>query len=178
MAHKALWEWMKRRRPTPPPAPTARRRLARLAKTAILAGLVAQTLVPAAWTEPLALPEGRVPWQPIGAAVFVLGLAVAMLGRWQLGDNWSDIESARTLAGQQVVDHGLYRWIRHPIYVGDLLLLIGFELALESWLVIGALLLVPVVLRQAVAEERMLVESLDGYADYCRRSKRFVPYLL
>lgn len=180
VAHKALWEWMKRRRPAaaaadPPPA-TLKSRLARAAKSAILAGLVVQTLVPLDWTGPLRLPPG--PWRPLGAALFAAGLAVAMLGRWQLGDNWSDIEAARKLAGQRVVDRGLYRWIRHPIYVGDLLLLIGFELALESWLVVGAVLLVPVVLRQAIREERMLVASLDGYADYCRRSKRFVPFLV
>lgn len=187
VAHKTLWEWMKRRRPPgtkptaaaePAPERTLRQRLVRVVKLAILAGLVVQTLIPPESTGPLRLPADAFPWRSIGALVYTLGLALAVLGRWQLGDNWEDIEAARTLSGQRVVDHGVYRWIRHPIYVGDLLLVLGLELAVESWLVLAALALVPVVLRQAIREERMLVASLDGYADYCRRSKRFVPFLV
>ena len=178
VAHKALWEWMKRGRPAPPVERTALQRLALGVKQAILLGLVAQTLVPLDWLGPLRIGAPLVPWRGAGVAVFTLGLALAMLGRWQLGDNWADIESARKLEGQRVVDHGIYRWIRHPIYVGDLLLLIGFELALDCWLVLAAVALVPFVLRQAIREERMLVDSLAGYADYCRRSKRFVPFVV
>jgi len=68
--------------------------------------------------------------------------------------------------------------IRHPIYVGDLLLLIGLELALNSWLVLPAIILVPIVLAKAVQEERLLTQTLPGYEEYCRRTKRFVPFLL
>lgn len=176
LAHKALWEWMKRGRPAAKRSP--RQRLVALVKMAILAAIVVQTLIPAEWTGPLRLPAETFPWRSLGAVVYTLGLALAMVGRWQLGDNWEDIEAARKLSGQRVVDRGIYRWIRHPIYVGDLLLLIGLELALESWLVVAAAALVPVVLRQAIREERMLAGSLEGYTDYCRRSKRFVPFVV
>jgi protein-S-isoprenylcysteine O-methyltransferase Ste14 len=77
-----------------------------------------------------------------------------------------------------VVSKGLYRFIRHPIYVGDLLLLIGLELSLNSWLVLGVILLLPVVIRQAVSEEKMLMRSLPGYETYCARTKRFIPFLI
>jgi protein-S-isoprenylcysteine O-methyltransferase Ste14 len=100
------------------------------------------------------------------------------VSRLQLGSNWSDIETAKVLRDQAVVAIGVYRYIRHPIYVGDLLLLIGLQLSLNSWLVIAALLISPVVLWQAITEEKMLVESLPGYGAYCMRTKRFIPFVV
>ncbi len=78
---------------------------------------------------------------------------------------------------QELVEEGVYRYIRHPIYLGDLLLLAGFELALNSWLALGVLVLAPVVLRQAREEEKVLLVNLPGYRDYCARTKRFIPFL-
>ena len=178
VAHKLLWEWMKRRRPRRSTATNARRRVIRAVKILILVGLVLQTLVPESWVAPSSLPRDLVATRLAGVVVYTVGLALAMLGRLQLGDNWSDIEAARVAPDHQIVDQGVYRFIRHPIYVGDLLLLIGFELALNSWLVLAALALVPIVLRQAIREERLLVGSLAGYAEYCRRTKRFVPFVV
>jgi protein-S-isoprenylcysteine O-methyltransferase Ste14 len=79
---------------------------------------------------------------------------------------------------QEVVSNGIYRYIRHPIYAGDLLLLFGFELALNSWLVFAIMLLVPVVLRRAVLEEKLLATRLRGYDSYARRTKRFIPFVV
>jgi protein-S-isoprenylcysteine O-methyltransferase Ste14 len=103
---------------------------------------------------------------------------MAITGRLQLGRNWSDIETAQVLRGQSVVVHGLFRYIRHPIYVGDLLLLLGLELSLNSWLVMAVVFMMPGVLRQAVHEERMLVDALPGYEAYCARTKRFLPFIV
>ncbi len=79
---------------------------------------------------------------------------------------------------QAVVSNGPYRLIRHPIYVGDLMLLFGLELALNSWLVLGVLLLAPIVLRQAVQEEKKLALALPGYQEYCANTKRFIPFVV
>jgi protein-S-isoprenylcysteine O-methyltransferase Ste14 len=81
------------------------------------------------------------------------------------------------LPSQGVVASGVYAYVRHPIYVGDLLLLLGLELALNSWLVAGVLILAPVVVLKAIKEERMLAEELPGYDSYCHRSKRFIPFV-
>jgi protein-S-isoprenylcysteine O-methyltransferase Ste14 len=101
-----------------------------------------------------------------------------MAARWQLGSNWSDIESARVMPEHAVVSRGIYRYVRHPIYAGDVVMLIGLELALNSWLVLGALALAPVVMRQAIGEERTLRARLPGYAEYCARTKRFIPFVM
>ena len=177
IVHKAVWEVLKRRqtqRSRPAIALRPGLWLVKIAKLAILAGILVQTLFIDAFhisDEPGGL-------QAVGTAIYTVGLLTAISARWQLGNNWSDIEAAELRTRQAVVATGIYRYVRHPIYIGDLLLLTGLELALNSWLVLGVILLAPVVLRQALREERMLLTSLPGYAEYCTRTSRFVPFVL
>ena len=114
----------------------------------------------------------------VGTAIYTLGLAVAIVGRVQLGRNWSDIEAARVLAHQTVVQRGVNRYIRHPIYVGDLLLLTGLELALNSWLVLGVLALTPIVLSRRSARRSSSSSPSAATGRYCRTSKRFIPFVV
>lgn len=179
IAHKVFWEVMKRRQGSPRPeegsgAPSIRLRAVKAAKMAVLAGIVVQTMIPEV------LPLTRDPWilRIAGVAIFTAGLLVAILGRTQLGTNWSDIETAQVQGDQGLVEKGLYGYIRHPIYVGDLALLLGLELALNSWLVLAIIGLAPLVLRQAIREEKLLSKKLPGYDQYCGRTKRFIPYLV
>jgi protein-S-isoprenylcysteine O-methyltransferase Ste14 len=178
VAHKVVWEALKRTPgPTAGTAPRPRSAgllLVKAAKIAVLAGILIQTVIPDV------VPLSEDPWalRLAGAALFTIGLAVAIASRLQLGRNWSDIETARVLRDQAVVSHGVYRYIRHPIYAADVLLLVGLELALNSWLVVGAAALAPVVFWKAIREERMLAESLPGYAAYCVRTKRFIPFVI
>jgi protein-S-isoprenylcysteine O-methyltransferase Ste14 len=173
LAHKAVWEVLKRRSPAPPApaATTLKTRIVKTAKVGILLGIVGQTLLP----DVLPLAADATPLRAVGTLLFTVGLAMALAGRLQLGDNWSDIESAVVRREHRVVSRGIYRYIRHPIYSGDLILLAGFELALNSWLVVGPLLLAPVVARQAAKEEDALAETLPGYDQYRLRTNRFLP---
>jgi len=175
-AHKGLWEVLKRRAGAPPAmalpvSPDIR--LIKLAKVAVLAFLVTQTLC--LEILPIARDPGTL--RAVGAGIFVVGLATAMSARVQLGRNWADLEDARVLPTQAVVEHGIYRYIRHPIYTGDLVLLAGLELSLNSWLVLGVALLAAVVVRRALAEEALLAQRLAGYRAYCARTKRFIPFV-
>jgi protein-S-isoprenylcysteine O-methyltransferase Ste14 len=173
--HKAVWEVMKARGKTvaAPVAVPLLTKLVKLVKLGVLLFLVAQTLFLDVLPIP-GPPEGR---RAVGVALYLAGLAIAVTGRVQLGRNWADLEDYQVGSKQAVVSHGIYGYIRHPIYTGDLLLLTGLELALNSWLVLGVLLILAVVLRQAAAEEVLLAQRLDGYADYRARTKRFVPFL-
>ena len=178
--HKLVWEWLKRtQRSTGAKAAMGdaplRVRLAKFAKICVLGGILVQTVTPWTWLPIVAEPRMLIVW---GTALYTLGLAIAILGRVQLGGNWSDIEAAQVLTHQTVVQHGLYRFVRHPIYVGDLLLLAGLELALNSWLVLGVVVLAPIVLSRAVREEELLKQSLAGYREYCQTSKRFIPFVV
>jgi protein-S-isoprenylcysteine O-methyltransferase len=111
----------------------------------------------------------------VGIAIYTLGLMMAVVARCQLGRNWSDIEKSRVKRDHMLVAHGIYRWVRHPIYAGDLLLL-GLELALNSWAALGVLPLALYVRQKAAGEERDLARTL-GYDDYWRRTGRFLPFL-
>ena len=179
IAHKAVWEILKRRKApsTEKPAPKAQTlsvKLVKAVKVAILLGIVAQTMLPEI------LPISQQPFllRVVGVAVYTAGLLIAVIARFQLDNNWSDIETAQVLSHQQVVSNGIYGYVRHPIYVGDILLLFGLELSLNSWLVLGVALMTPVILFQAAREEKKLVETLPGYDVYCQHTKRFIPFVV
>jgi protein-S-isoprenylcysteine O-methyltransferase Ste14 len=178
LLHKGIWEALRFRAGR---AQAASKRPSRtkvgfvkLVKLAILGFLIAQTAIPHVFP---VLSDPRLLWIP-GLAIYTLGLATAITARLQLGKCWTDIESATVLREHRVISKGIYRFIRHPIYVGDLLLLLGLQITLNSWLFLAVPVLATVVVCQAIDEERMLRESLPGYADYCRQTKRFIPFLV
>jgi protein-S-isoprenylcysteine O-methyltransferase Ste14 len=176
IAHKAIWEVLRGRsvgRRAKQGAATIQG--VKIVKLAILLGIVAQTLSPLDILPITSHPSGL---RIVGAIFFTIGLLVAVLGRLQLGHNWSDIESPLVDRDQVVVASGVYAYVRHPIYAGDLALLLGLELCLNSWLVLAIVLLAPVVLRKAVLEERMLAQRLPGYDMYVARTKRFIPFIV
>ena len=172
--HKALWESMKDRRGAP--AKKERPRKAQIlsaVKVAILLAIAAQTLLP----EFLPIAKDPAALRVAGAALYTLGLLAAMMGRVQLGRNWSDIEKSYVQQGHALVAHGIYRYVRHPIYAGDVVLLLGLELALNSWCALGVAALAIYVRRQTIREEGQLLRDLPGYEQYCRRTSRFLPFV-
>jgi len=77
------------------------------------------------------------------------------------------------------VTSGPYAYVRHPMYTGVILFLLGTPLLLGSWwgLCVSAFLILMLGFR-AVMEERMLTAELDGYADYAAGVRyRLVPLL-
>ncbi len=79
--------------------------------------------------------------------------------------------------GQEVIQSGPYRFVRHPMYVGTILMYITSPLALGSyWAVIPALFLIPILVARIINEEVVLTEELQGYSDYKLKTKyRLVP---
>ena len=80
---------------------------------------------------------------------------------------------------QRVISTGLYALVRHPMYMGGILLFVGMALALGSWwgLVMFGLV-VPALIWRLVAEETFLVKNLSGYSAYRKKVRfRLVPYI-
>jgi protein-S-isoprenylcysteine O-methyltransferase Ste14 len=78
----------------------------------------------------------------------------------------------------RVVDEGPYRLLRHPSYTGLLLILSGAGIALDNWLSLLALLLVPLagILVRIRFEESALEAALgESYVTYEARTKRLIP---
>jgi protein-S-isoprenylcysteine O-methyltransferase Ste14 len=85
----------------------------------------------------------------------------------------------QTERAQTVISTGPYRYVRHPMYAGFALFAFGTALTLGSWYgLLGGLLLIGIVARRAVLEERVLREELQGYGVYLTRVRyRIVPYV-
>ena len=174
--HKVIWEVLRKKADEKPKETQSLSLLAvKFVKIAILLGVIIQTVLP---MDLLPITENPQTIRIVGTIIYSIGLLTAIAARFQLGDNWANIETGQVLQSQQVVAKGIYGFIRHPIYTGDLLLLLGLELALNSWLVLGVSILAPVVMLKAIKEEKMLVQELSGYDTYCSRTKRFIPFVI
>jgi len=79
----------------------------------------------------------------------------------------------------KVISTGPYHYVRHPMYAGFLLFMMGTPLLLGSWYgVLLGLVFMIVLARRAVLEERTLQKELRGYADYMAQVKyRLIPYI-
>jgi protein-S-isoprenylcysteine O-methyltransferase Ste14 len=175
-AHKIVWEVLKRSSPAPTKSPQVSgiKRIIKLGKSLFLVFLVIQTLFLVVF--PISDQPERL--RLVGMVVFFTGLAVAIIGRLQLGKNWANLEDYQVLSGQEFVQSGVYHYIRHPIYSGDVLLILGLELALNSWLVLLVIPLAFVVVKQAIEEEKILQQTFSGYSDYRQHSKMFIPFIV
>jgi protein-S-isoprenylcysteine O-methyltransferase Ste14 len=80
-------------------------------------------------------------------------------------------------AGQRVITTGPYALIRHPMYLGVLLMYLATPLALGSWWALPVFLLLPVFLVSRIRnEEEVLTRELPGYAEYCEKVHyRLIP---
>jgi protein-S-isoprenylcysteine O-methyltransferase Ste14 len=130
--------------------------------------------IPGAGT--VAAPGG---WPVItGLAVSWLGLVVRVWAIVALGRSFRT--TVEVDAGQAVVSHGPYRWVRHPSYTGILLIAAGLGLAEGTWPGLALCLVLPAVamLRRIHVEEAALTRVLgDPYRAYQNGTKRLIPGL-
>jgi protein-S-isoprenylcysteine O-methyltransferase Ste14 len=112
--------------------------------------------------------------QLLGLIGFIAGLSG---GYFTFRENSFAAPVVSIQEGHRVIDTGVYAYVRHPMYAGALLYLIGLPLLLQSWngLWLSPFLIVGVAWR-AVNEEKTLRAELAGYDAYAARVKyRFVP---
>jgi protein-S-isoprenylcysteine O-methyltransferase Ste14 len=124
------------------------------------------------------LPVGQPLWLVVGAAFVAGGLWIRRSAMVTLAAYFT--YQVEIQADHRLVEEGLYRRIRHPGYLGQLLVFLSIGLALANWLsVVG--LLVPVMVgfawRIRVEEAALRAEFADRFDDYCRRTWRLIPWL-
>ena len=113
-----------------------------------------------------------------GLAVMVLGVGLRLWAAVTLGKYYTT--TLMMTEGQKVVTTGPYAWVRHPGYLGEVLLWTGFGLVSSNLiaLVCLPLMFVVVLLYRISSEERMLVKELgDGYVQYQRRTRKLIPFV-
>jgi protein-S-isoprenylcysteine O-methyltransferase Ste14 len=121
---------------------------------------------------------GEPPWR----AGWGWGLSVAGLvfGSWALVTMGSRQITAMPTprAGAQLLRHGPYRYVRHPMYTSLILLTLGFVVVRPTpYLIAAQACLIVVLWLKSREEEKILREIFSGYSEYARTTKRFVPYV-
>jgi protein-S-isoprenylcysteine O-methyltransferase Ste14 len=113
----------------------------------------------------------------VGTIVFVSGLALAVWARIHLGRNWGMPMTER--AEPELITSGSYRYIRHPIYTGILLGLLGTALAINLYYLIALAVLTGYFVFSATVEERNMTGAFpEQYPEYKAHTKMLIPFVL
>lgn len=155
----------------------ARSRLARLVLMVCAIALLALNSVPLPFLNYRFLPAGI--WRFwTGALVTFVGLIFSVWARRHLGKNWSQAVTLKE--GHELITTGPYALVRHPIYTGLLLALVGTAMARGEWRGLLAVALVFYALwRKSKLEEEWLLEQFgETYTAYSQRVGALVPYFI
>jgi protein-S-isoprenylcysteine O-methyltransferase Ste14 len=112
-----------------------------------------------------------------GLVIQAMGLVIRGWSMLTLGNSYT--RTLRVDDEPRVVDTGPYRLVRHPGYLGSLLIWNGFALTSRSVAVVttSAVLLGDAYRRRIIAEEELLGRELPGYAAYRKRTFKLVPFV-
>lgn len=124
---------------------------------------------------PVLNPELGIMPQYIGLALFIVGLAVIALAFWALNRHLTAFPTPKE--DGQLIQSGVYRFARHPIYTGILLSAAGFGIFTQNGLrlMIAGMLLILFMIK-AGYEERLLLQKYPGYAAYKAQTGMFLPF--
>lgn len=124
------------------------------------------------------LPPPRDVHLALAEGLILLGMAVRWLAIATLGRYFT--VNVAIQEGHEIVDRGLYRWIRHPAYTGILVSFLGLGFAFGNWLALALATVPPTAVllgRIRVEEEALTEEFGERYRAYRERTKRLFPGL-
>jgi len=112
--------------------------------------------------------------QLLGLVFFIVGLSIITWAKITMGGNWALPGSVKDNQ-KSLITSGPFLFSRNPIYVGRILTLIGFELGLQSWLI---LILIPDIIAThfiIAEEERSLYKKFGkSYENYTNKVRRYL----
>lgn len=117
------------------------------------------------------------PWRAgLGLALLALGLGFAIWARRHIGRNWGTPMTEKN--EPELVNSGPYRLVRHPIYSGILVAVVGTAVALAwMWLIADALAAIYFIYSATVEERYMAKQFPDAYQAYKRSTKMLIPFV-
>lgn len=152
--------------------------LRRAPAQATASGLLVRVLAVGTCCLPLGLamspPTGRLGQQAVGAVLVFVGTAFSVWSMAHLSRAFSVLPQAR-----HVVSSGPYRFVRHPLYLGETVALLGLALTLAGvWPLVVVALVIAGQIYRAGREEAVLAAQLPEYAAYAARTWRVLPGLV
>lgn len=124
-------------------------------------------------------------WSDMSELLIFVGVGLHILGSipimWSLLTN-PHLETTvriQTDRGHRVISTGPYRYVRHPMYVGMILMIFGWPLILGSWAALGvASFIIILFFVRTALEDATLQNELDGYRAFCEQTPyRLIPGL-
>ncbi|MFI5013400.1 MAG: methyltransferase family protein [Hyphomicrobiales bacterium] len=114
----------------------------------------------------------------IGSLMVAAGLAFAVWARRHLGRNWSGAVALKR--EHALIRSGPYRFVRHPIYAGLLLAILGSAVAFGEWRgLLGLAFAFIAIIHRVRAEDALMSETFgEEYRDYRRHTKALLPFLV
>jgi protein-S-isoprenylcysteine O-methyltransferase Ste14 len=112
-----------------------------------------------------------------GAVLMAAGGLLAVLGVLHLGRSLTPLPHPRD--GAELVEGGVYRLVRHPIYGGLVIGSLGYGLVVQAvaTAVVGSLVLLGFFRLKSAREEVWLEQRYSGYSAYRARTRRMLPFL-
>jgi protein-S-isoprenylcysteine O-methyltransferase Ste14 len=152
-------------------------RLSHLVPLLIAGYLLAAPQVPVPWLDGRFVPLEIWP-AALGAALTFAGLLISVWARFVLAGNWSDFVQVKR--DHELIVDGPYRWVRHPIYTGLLLMFLGTALAVGEWRGLLAVAIAAIAFWHKLQLEEIVMRGEFGgsYVRYAERVPALVPFLL
>jgi protein-S-isoprenylcysteine O-methyltransferase Ste14 len=122
-------------------------------------------------------------WSNIPISITLVGDGLVLIGFYIIflvfKENTYTAATIQVASDQTVISTGPYSIVRHPMYVGALVMLLGTPLALGSWWgLIMFFLMALVISWRLLDEEKFLAQNLPGYSEYCGKVRyHLVPFI-
>ena len=127
--------------------------------------------------------DHRFGWSQLPSSVALAGDVLVALGflavAFVFRENSFSSATIELASNQKVISSGPYAWVRHPMYAGGLVMLLGIPVALGSWWgLLVATAIIPALIWRLIDEERFLDRNLPGYLEYRHKVRyRLIPLL-
>lgn len=110
---------------------------------------------------------------PYGIIILFFGEFIYGLGHINMGEEWK----IKVLPSKRLINSGLFKYVRHPMYMGSIIASLGLAFTLMSLpgLFVTFFVVTPFLYLKARLEEEVLSKHLKGYKEYMQRTGMFFP---